>query len=135
MRIDFDEVVPVPPETVFDYLRAPTEWPRLYGAFGDVRELGGGWFAVPVADARVDLEVRMTALELDRRAAWELRGRFAGDGELNLEPHQGGTRITGFEEITVAGVDDPAILAEMTRRFEAIWQMGWSRLRTADSSA
>ncbi len=129
MRIDFDETVPVPPDVVFDYLRAPTEWPRLYGAFGEVRDLGGGWYAVPLAGAQPDLEARLTALELDRRAAWELRGTLAGQGEVELEPDDGGTRITGFEEIEVAGLDDPDILAEVRRRFEAIWQMGWDHLR------
>lgn len=129
MRIDFDETVPVPAEVVFDYLRAPTEWPRLYGAFGEVRDLGGGWYAVPLAGAQTDLEARLTALELDRRAAWELRGTFAGRGEVNLEQCEGGTRITGFEEIDLPGLDDPEMLAKLTRRFEAIWQMGWDRLR------
>jgi hypothetical protein len=134
MRIDFDETVPVPPVVVFDYLRSPTEWPRLYGAFGQVRDLGGGWYAVPLAGAPADLEARMTALEPTRRAAWELRGTFSGKGEVNLAPQDGGTRITGFEEIAVAGLDDPGTLAEATRRFEAIWQMGWDRLRSIDDS-
>ncbi len=132
MRIDFDEQVPVPPAVAFDYLRSPTEWPRLYGAFGEVRDLGEGWYAVPMAGAGADLEARVTSLEQDRHAAWDLRGVFAGKGEVNLVPSEDGTRITGFEEITVAGVDDPEILATMTRAFEAIWQMGWDRLRSGD---
>lgn len=129
MRIDFNEEVPVSPEVVFDYLRAPTEWPRLYGAFGEVSDLGGGWFAVALAGALPPLEVRLTSLEVDRRAAWELRGTVAEEGEVNLAPCDGGTRITGFEEIEVAGLDDPESLANVARGFEAIWQMGWSRLR------
>lgn len=130
MRIDFDETVPARPDVVFDYFRAPTEWPRLYGAFGEVRELGGGWFAVPLSGSLPDLEARTIAVEPHRRAAWELRGTFIGKGEVNLEPRDGGTRITGFEEIAVKGLDDPDLLAEMTRAFEAIWQMGWDRLRS-----
>jgi hypothetical protein len=132
MRIDFDETVPTSADVVYDYLRAPTEWPRLYGAFGEVRDLGEGWYAVPLAGAPQDLEARMTSVTTDRRAAWELRGTFAGRGEVNLEPCDEGTRITGFEVIEVAGTDDPEVLATMTRRFEAIWQMGWERLRSID---
>ena len=129
MRIDFDERVPAPPEVVFDYFRAPTEWPRLYGSFGEVRDLGRGWYAVPMAGARADLEARLTHLELDRRAAWELRGALPGVGEVNLTPWRGGTRITGFEEIEVESAHDPDSVAKMTHVFEAIWQMGWDSLR------
>ncbi len=132
MRIDFDEQVPVPPAVVFDYLRSPTEWPRLYGSFGAVSDLGGGWYEVPLAGGPPHLEARLTSLELDRHAAWELRGTFAGTGEVHLEPGDGGTRITGFEEIEVAGITDPDHLAAVASGFERIWQMGWDRLRSAE---
>ena len=130
MRIDFDEEVPVPPDVVFDYLRAPTEWPRLYGAFGEVRDLGKGWYAVPMAGARADLEARVTHLELNQRAAWELRGAFPGKGEVNLARCENGTRITGFEEINVEDAHDLEAIAEMSRALASIWQMGWDSLRT-----
>jgi uncharacterized protein YndB with AHSA1/START domain len=129
MRIDFDEEVPVPPETVFDYLRSPTEWPRLYGSFGETRDLGGGWIAVPLAGDHPDLEARITRLELDRHAAWELRGTFAGDGAVTLTPIPEGTRITGFEQVQVAGLDDPETERRLQAGFEAIWRSGWDRLR------
>ena len=131
MRIDFDETVPVLPEVVFDHLRSPREWPRLYGAFGEVRDLGQGWYAVPLAGSTPDLEARVTHLELDRRVAWELRGALPGTGEVNLAPSRGGTRITGFEEIDIEDARDPSTKAKMTRSFEAIWQLGWDSLRAA----
>ena len=130
MRIDFNEEVPVPPAEVFDYLRSPTEWPRLYGVAGEVRDLGMGWVAVPLAGDYPDLEARLTALQLDRHAAWDLRGAFAGKGSVDLTPIDGGTRITGFEEIEAAGVDDRADQERIGHAFEAIWQLGWDRLRS-----
>ncbi len=131
MRIDFDEEVPVPPEVVFDYLRAPTEWPRLYGAYGEVRDLGKGWYAVPLAGSRSDLEARLTHLELDRLVAWELRGEYPGKAEVKLAHCEEGTRITGFEEIDVMETLDADEVAELCRAFEAIWQKGWDSLRAS----
>lgn len=129
MRIVFDEQVPVPPEVVFEYMRSPTEWPRLYGAFGEVTDLGGGWYRIPLAGGPPHLEARPTALVENQHAAWDLRGTFAGKGKVNLEPVEGGTRVTGFEEVEVAGVSDPEHLAVIASGFEAIWQTGWERLR------
>jgi hypothetical protein len=129
MRIDFDEELPVPPAAVFDYFRSPTEWPRLYGAFGEVRDLGHGWIAVPLAGDYPDLEARLTSLELDRHAAWDLRGTFAGRGRVDLAPEGDGTRVTGFEEVVVAGLDDPAADDRIRKGFAAIWKSGWDRLR------
>lgn len=132
MRIDFDEEVTAPPEVAFDFLRSPTEWPRLYGLAGVVRDLGRGWYAIPLAGDQPDLEARLTRLEIDRLVAWELRGTFAGTGEVNLTPSGQGTRITGFEEIDVAGLNDPEVLAVVIQGFESIWQMGWDRLRSTE---
>ncbi|MEZ5169637.1 MAG: hypothetical protein R3A49_02690 [Acidimicrobiia bacterium] len=135
MRVDFDETVPVPVEEVYGYLRSPEEWPRLYGAFGDVRELGEGWFAVPLPGERPDLEARITTSRQNEHAAWDLRGTFAGRGAVHLEPVESGTRITGFEEIDVtAFADDADVLAVVEREFRAIWQYGWDRLREGASS-
>ena len=129
MRIDFDEEVPVPPEVVFDYLRAPTEWPRLYGAFGEVQDLGKGWYAVPMGGNGAALEARLTHLELNRRAAWELRGEFPGRGEVNLSTCENGTRVVGFEQIDIDQDHDPETLAKLDGALAAIWQMGWDSLR------
>ncbi len=130
MRVDFDETVPVPPDEAYDYLRSPTEWPRLYGDFGDVRDLGDGWFAVALPGDRPDLEAWMTANRPNTHAAWDLRGVFAGRGEVHLEPAGEGTRITGFEEIDVSAFEgDDDLLAQLDREFRAIWQFGWNRLR------
>ncbi|MFA9565875.1 MAG: SRPBCC family protein [Acidimicrobiales bacterium] len=131
MRLDFDEHLPVPPEAVFDYFRSPADWPRLYGAFGEVRDLGHGWVAVPLAGEYPDLEARLTSLELDRHAAWDLRGTFAGRGRVDLTPDGEGTRVTGFEEVDVAGLDDPETEERIRSGFAAIWQSGWDRLRDA----
>ncbi|MCZ7531103.1 MAG: SRPBCC family protein [Acidimicrobiia bacterium] len=130
MRVDFDETVPVPVDVVYGYLRSPEDWPRLYGTFGDVRDLGDGWFAVPLPGERPDLEARMTVTRPNERAAWDLRGIFTGRGEVRLSESGGGTRITGLEEIDVSAFEnDQELLETIDREFRAIWQIGWDRLR------
>lgn len=130
MRVDFDGTVPVPVEEVYGYLRSPEDWPRLYGSFGEVRDLGEGWFAVPLPGERPNLEARITASREFEHAAWDLRGTFSGRGEVHLEPVGDGTRVTGFEEIDVtAFAADSELLAVLDREFHAIWQSGWDRLR------
>ena len=48
MIIRFQHEFSLPVEEVYSYFQTPADWSRLYGLAGDVKDLGGGWYAVPL---------------------------------------------------------------------------------------
>ena len=44
----FKQAFSVPVEEVFSYTQTPTDWARPYGLAGGVKDLGSGWYAVPL---------------------------------------------------------------------------------------
>ncbi len=46
MIIRFKHEFSLPVDEVFSYFQTPADWARLYGLAGDVKDLGGGWYAV-----------------------------------------------------------------------------------------
>ena len=130
MRIEFDETVPVSVAAAYSFFRSPRDWIRLYGAFGEVRDVGDGWFRVPLRRFPFPLVARITRDEPNRSVRWELRGFFRGQGQVSLESSADGVRITGFEEVTTPLPRRAAWIERrlLEPRFRAIWASGFRRL-------
>lgn len=130
MHIEFNETTTLSPGEVYDYMKTPADWPRLFGAFGEVTERGGGWFAVPMRRSPIPLVTRITIAEPDQHAAWEFRGFWKGTGEVRLEAIEGGTLLTGYETIHLPGPFGLGRLLEklIEPRFVAVWESGWRKL-------
>ena len=132
MRHEFREEIPLPPATVYHYLRTPADWARLYGAFGEVVDRGDGWYAVPLRRSPFPLVARIIEDDPERRVAWEFGGFWKGHGEVNLEPTEVGTLVTGQETVHIPRMLGlgPAVERRLLEpRFRAIWDSGWRRLR------
>ena len=138
MRIEFDERFELPAGELFSYFATPADWPRLYGLAAEVRDLGGGWCAVPLASFPFPLVARNTVVEPTRLVRWEFRGFWRGGGEVTFESSAGAVSLTGHEEISVRWLGPLSRLLEklfLERRFRAIWALGWRRLRRQEQAA
>lgn len=132
MLLEFDETVPVDPMTVYSYFRTPGDWTRLYGAFGDVEDRGDGWYAVPLYRFPFPLVARITRDEPQEHVAWEMKGFFRGTGEVRLQSEGSGTRIEGYEGLSIPSVPGLSPMLErrvLEPRFQKVWASGWRRLR------
>jgi deazaflavin-dependent oxidoreductase (nitroreductase family) len=132
MHHEFREDIPLPPAEVYAYFRTPRDWTRLYGSFGDVENRGNGWYAVPVKRSPIPLVARITEDVPGQRVAWVFRGTWKGQGEVNFEPGETGTLVTGFEAITIPCLLGLGPIIErrlLEAPFQAIWDSGWRRLR------
>lgn len=134
MIIRFHESFSLPAEEVFSYFQSPADWIRLYGFGGGARDLGDGWFAVPLKSFPFPLVARMTAVEPARLARWEFRGFWKGEGEVRVTPSAGGVTLEGHEQISMRWLPLISRAIEtlfLERTFRAIWALGWKRLRRA----
>jgi hypothetical protein len=131
MFVRFQERIDLTPDEVYAYFRSPRDWPRLYGAFGEVEDRGGGWFAVPLRRFPFPLLARMTKDEPGRSVAWEFGGFWRGGGEVTFLPVAGGVEVRGEERIGVRRLLGLSRLADrlLEARFQKIWASGWRRLR------
>jgi len=132
MLIEFDEQFDLPVDQVYSYFRSPKDWPRLYGAFGEVEERGEGWYTVPLRGFPFPLVARMTRDEPNRCVAWTFRGFWRGEGEVSFLPTDRGVAIRGYERISVRRLACLSHLLErlfLERRFRRVWASGWRRLR------
>ena len=132
MLIEFDEHFDLSADQVYPYLRSPQDWPRLYGAFGDVEDRGDGWYAVPLRAFPFPLVAKMTKDEPNKRVAWTFKGFWRGSGEVSFVPTDHGVRIQGYEEISVRVLPVLSVVLEhffLERRFRRVWASGWRRLR------
>lgn len=132
MLLSFEERIELPAATVYAYFRTPEDWVRLYGSFGEVRDLGDGWRSVALRGFPWPLVARITHDEPERRVSWEFRGFWQGDGEVRFDSVADGVVVSGHERIRPAGLSLLAPLAErlfLDRRFRAIWALGFRRLR------
>lgn len=132
MLIRFDERFDAPVEELFRYFATPADWVGLYGRAGAVRDLGGGWFAVPLKGFPFPLIARTTELSVNQRVRWIFRGFWRGDGEILFTPAPGGVRLSGHERIAVRWLFFLSPVVEklfLEKRFHAVWQLGWQRLR------
>ncbi len=137
MRIDFDQHFELRPADVYGYFETPRDWTRLYGLMGEVADLGGGWYSVPLKRFPFPLVARNTRVEPKRLVRWTFRGFWKGDAEIRFSETEDGVRVQGFEEISVRYLGFLSPLAEklfLERTFKGIWRAGWRRLRKlADS--
>ncbi len=132
MHLDFDEVFQITPAEAYDYCKSPADWPRLFGAFTRVVDRGDGWHTVWIRRTPIPLVGKIIVAEPDKRVAWQFRGFWKGDGAVQFEVTDRGTRITGHETITL-----PRPFRMMDRAiqpgFAAVWESGWQRLRRRGS--
>lgn len=132
MLIRFREEFDLPVEAVYPFFRTPRDWTRLYGAFGDVVERSGGWFAVPLRRFPFPLVARITCDDPGRRVSWEFAGFWRGDGEVRFGTRPGGVVVEGHERIAIRPLFFLSPVIErlfLERRFRAVWESGWRRLR------
>ncbi|MCK5447661.1 MAG: hypothetical protein KAJ43_05925, partial [Gemmatimonadetes bacterium] len=81
MRVEFDEEFGVPVEQAYEYFRTPMNWPRLFGAFGEVEDRGQGWYAVTLRGFPFPLVTRITRDELLQSVEWTFEGFWHGEGQ------------------------------------------------------
>ena len=132
MRIDFEEEFGLPVEEAYAYFRSPADWPRLFGAFGEVEDRGEGWHAVPLRGFPFPLVARITRDEPMKRVQWEFKGFWRGEGQVGFASTSSGVAIRGFEQVSPHRLLFLAPLAErlfLAKRFESVWESGWRRLR------
>jgi len=132
MLIRFAEELDLPVEEVYPYFRTAQDWPRLYGAFGEVVDRGDGWYAVPLRRFPFPLVARVTRDEPLECVRWEFGGAWRGDGEVRFTPTASGVAVQGYEEITLRPLGWLAPLVErlfLESRFTKVWESGWRRLR------
>jgi hypothetical protein len=132
MILRFNEDLPRPVDEVYGFFKTPSDWTRLYGSFGEVEDRGGGWWAVPLKSFPFPLVAKIVADEPGERVRWIFRGFWRGSGEIRFDPSPTGVRVEGFEEIAVRPLLFLSPIAEklfLERRFLAIWNHGWRRLR------
>jgi len=132
MFLRFRERIGLPASEVYGYFKTPADWVRLYGAFGVVEDRGDGWYAVGLRAFPWPLVAKITVDDPDRSVRWRFRGFWHGEGAVELLPDGDGVIVSGFERIVPAGLSFLAPLAErllLEKRFVAIWQHGFRRLR------
>ena len=132
MLIEFDEEVDLPVEDVYPYFRSPLDWPRLYGAFGEVEDRGQGWYAVPLRGFPFPLVARGTKDEPLKSVQWTFEGVGRGEGQVSFAPRSRGVAILGFERISPQlplGLGSLVERLFLAKRFEKVWESGWRRLR------
>lgn len=133
MVIRFSELIRLPAAEIYSCFKSPADWVRLYGFAGRVRDLGDGWFAVPLLWFPFPLVARVTDAEPDRLVRWTFRGFWRGAGEVRLVDRADGVLVEGFEDISARWLPVVGPLLErvfMEREFRRIWALGWRRLRT-----
>jgi len=132
MLIKFDEELELPVNDVYPYFRTPKDWPRLYGAFGEVEDRGDGWYAVPLRRFPFPLVARVTRDEPRSAVRWEFGGSWRGEGEVRFTPTARGVAVQGYEDITLRPLRWIAPIVErlfLEPRFRKVWESGWRRLR------
>jgi hypothetical protein len=135
--IAFNERFNLSAAEVYTYFRTPADWPRLFGMAGDTKDLGDGWYAVALKNFPFPLVAKNTEQEPDRMARWVFRGFWRGRGEVRFVETSEGVTVEGFEEIAVRPLFFLSAVVErllLEKRFRAIWEIGWHRLRKKASS-
>ena len=137
MIIKFKHEFSLPVEEVYSYFRTPADWTRLYGLAGNVKDLGGGWFAVPLKRFPFPLVARNTKQRTHELVHWVFKGFWRGQGEVRFTGIPGGVVIEGYEEIAVRWLFFLSPLVErlfLERSFCSIWEIGWNRLRKQEAA-
>lgn len=135
MIIEFKQQFDLSIDEVFSYFRSPADWTRLYGLAGEVKDLGEGWFAIPLKSFPLPLVAKNTIVEPRKRIHWIFRGFWRGEGEITFETSNDHVTIEGYEEISIRWLFFLSPLVEklfLERLFRGIWELGWRRLRKAE---
>ena len=138
MIIRFKHEFSLPVEEVYSYFQTPADWTRLYGLAGNARDLGGGWYAVPLKWFPFPLVARNTELRANELARWVFRGFWRGRGEVRFTENPNGVIVEGYEEIAVRWLFFLSPLIEslfLERSFHSIWEIGWHRLRKREAAS
>jgi hypothetical protein len=118
MIIRFQHEFSLPVDQLYSYFQTPADWTRLYGLAGDVKDLGSGWYAVPLK-------------------RFPFRGFWRGQGEVRFTENPAGVVVEGYEEISVRYLFFLSPLIErlfLERSFRSIWEIGWHRLRKREGA-
>ena len=137
MIIQFKQQFTLPIEEIFSYFRTPADWTRLFGIAGEVKNLGDGWFAIPLKSFPLPLVAKNTIVEPDKRVHWKFGGFWRGEGEVIFEELNDQVTIEGYENISVRWLFFLSPIVEklfLERQFQGIWELGWRRLRKAEST-
>ena len=136
MIIRFIEQFNLPAAEVYSYFHTPADWTRLYGLAGGSKELGDGWYAIALKHFPFPLVAKNTDQESNKAVRWVFRGFWRGRGEVRFVETTEGVTVEGFEEIAVRWLFSLSPLFErlfLERRFRAIWEIGWHRLRKREA--
>jgi len=131
MLIEFEHQFDCAVDHAYAFFRTPRDWPKLFGAFGEVEDRGEGWYAVPLRRFPFPLVAKITRDEPLRLVEWELRGFWQGRGQVTFTPIDRGVVIRGYERISPKALGFLAPLVEpfLEKRFHRVWESGWRRLR------
>lgn len=137
MIIHFRHEFSLPVEEVYQYFETPADWTRLYGLAGNVKDLGGGWYAVPLNRFPFPLVARNTEQKAGEYVHWVFRGFWRGKGEVRFGGRPAGVVVEGFEEISVRWLWFLSPVVErlfLERGFRSVWEIGWQRLRKREAA-
>ena len=137
MIIKFKHEFSLPVEEVYSYFQTPADWVRLYGLAGDVKDLGEGWYAVPLKRFPFPLVAKNIEQRPNEFARWVFRGFWRGRGEVRFTERSDGVIVEGYEEIAVRWLFSLSPVIErlfLERSFHSIWEIGWHRLRKGESA-
>ena len=137
MIIKFKQEFSLPLEEVYAYFQTPADWVRLYGLAGEVKDLGEGWYAVPLKKFPFPLVAKNTVQRPNEFIHWVFRGFWRGQGEISFTERSDGVLVEGYEEISVRWLFLLSPLIErlfLERSFQSIWEIGWRRLRKRESA-
>ena len=138
MIIRFQHEFSLPVEEVYSYFQTPADWTRLYGLTGDVKDLGDGWYAVPLKRFPFPLVAKNTEQKVNELVSWVFRGFWRGRGEVRFTESPTGVVVEGYEEISVRCLFFLSALIErlfLERSFRSIWEIGWHRLRKREAAS
>ena len=138
MIIRFQHEFSLPVEEVYSYFQMPADWSRLYGLAGDVKDLGDGWYAVPLKRFPFPLVAKNTEQKANELVSWVFRGFWRGRGEVRFTESPTGVVVEGYEEISVRCLFFLSPLIErlfLERSFRSIWEIGWHRLRKREATS
>jgi hypothetical protein len=135
--VRFKHEFALPADEVYDYFRSPADWVRLFGLAADVEDLGDGWFAVPLHRFPFPLVAKNVEQDPNELVRWVFRGFWRGRGEVRFTESSEGVLVEGFEEIAVRWLYFLSPIVErlfLEQPFNAIWEIGWQRLRKREAA-
>lgn len=138
MIVQFSEEFSLPVDEVFAYFQTPADWTRLYGLAGNVKDLGDGWYAVPLRRFPFPLVAKNIEQEPLKMVRWVFRGFWRGEGEVRFTATPDGVLVEGYEQIAVRWLFFLSPVIErllLEHSFRKIWDIGWHRLRKRQVSS